>query len=120
MNSPRRWILRADFHWVAVLLLASVAACGGLEAGEPEPTPGTMKKTEVVGKPLDVRPVKAKAAKEKVRRVEVTGSRIRVKEPTSRDIQHAESQIQVMDQTQIRRTGRADLAGVLSNLPSVR
>lgn len=112
--------MRVGFHFGAVLFLGLKLAGMGLEAAEPEPTPGTMKKIEVVGKPLDVRPVKAKDAKERVRRVEVTGSRIRVKEPTARDIQHADSQIQVMDQTQIRRSGRADLAGVLSNLPSVR
>lgn len=120
MNSPKSRALRFGFHLAAVLFLGSELAGIGLAAAEPESAPGTMKKIEVVGRPLDVRSVKRKDAKEKGRRVEMTGSRIRVKEPTARDIQHADSQIQVMDQTQIRRTGRADLAGVLSNLPSVR
>lgn len=103
----------------AALSVSLVSARGGdVQSGAAEPS--AMKKTEVVRTTTPARVTAIKAEKAKAKRVEVTGSRIRVKAPTAQELQHGDSQIQVMDQRHIRRSGRPDLGGVLNHLPSTR
>lgn len=83
-------------------------------------SPAIMKRIEVLSKTGDRTRKQAEKKQDPTKTVEVTGSRIKVKNPTSREIFHGQSQVQVIDQNLIRRSGRSDLLGVLSHLPGAR
>ena len=120
MQTPNLVFRMATILCTAVALTVSLVSARGGDVQSGASEPSAMKKTEVVRTVTPARVTAIKAEKAKAKRVEVTGSRIRVKAPTTQELQHGNAQIQVMDERHIRRSGRPDLGGVLNHLPSTR
>ena len=85
-------------------------------------TPETMPKVKVVKK--SSRPTKESNPKNsrahQVQKIELTGSRIKVPNFSQKSLLHGDSQRQVLDQNQIRRSGASDLRTLLSRVPQSR
>ncbi len=111
-------------YGLILLTFAASTVCGEAQQTGSAPSnpkaPVSMKRTEVLAKEEAAKKKLANKKVASVKTIEVTGSRIKVQKADSKSIMHGASQVEVIDQTRIRRTGRADLLGVLSNMPGTR